>query len=76
MHFAHMCSNLFNLSILVLKELNDRLHDIFIASKTSTTKLGFQFQKQVEVSRGREYGGWGRISKPQSVAAAIATWDV
>jgi hypothetical protein len=23
-----------------------------------------------------EYGGWERISKPQSVAATIATWDV
>jgi hypothetical protein len=34
-----------DLSILLLKELIDRIHDTFMASKTSTTKLGFQFRK-------------------------------
>jgi hypothetical protein len=65
-------------SILELKELIDRLHDTFIASKTSTTQLGFQFRKQVEVrgAKSGEYVGWERISKPQAVAAAVATWDV
>jgi hypothetical protein len=44
---------------LVLKELIDRLHDNFIASKTSTTKLGFQFWKQVEVRGGQVWRIWG-----------------
>jgi hypothetical protein len=63
---------------LVLKELIDSLHDTFIAYRTSTTKLGFQFRKQVKVrgAKSEEYGGLGRISKPQSLAAAIATMDV
>jgi hypothetical protein len=43
--------------------LIDRRHDTFIASKTSATKVGFQFPKQVEVRGGK-------------VTAAIATWDV
>jgi hypothetical protein len=30
----------------------------------------------LQIFNSREYGGWGRISKPQSVAAAVATWDV
>jgi hypothetical protein len=47
------------LSILVLKELIDRLHDTFIASKTSTTKLGFQFRKEIEVRRGQVQRIWG-----------------
>jgi hypothetical protein len=53
------------LSILVLKELIDRLHDTFIASKTSTTKLGFQFRKQVEVKGdpGRRIWGMGKPSQ-------------
>jgi hypothetical protein len=36
----------------------------------------YQFWKQVEVRgvKSGEYGGWERIS--QTVAAAIATWDV
>jgi hypothetical protein len=29
-----------------------------------------------EGAKSGEYWGWGRISKPQSVAAVIATWDV
>jgi hypothetical protein len=41
------------LSILVLEELIYRLHYTYIASKTSTTKLGFQFRKQVEVRGGQ-----------------------
>jgi hypothetical protein len=40
------------LSMLVLKKLIDCLHDTFITSKTSITKLGFQFRKQVEVRIG------------------------
>jgi hypothetical protein len=50
MHFAHLCFKI-ELSILVLKELIDRHYDTFIASKTFTTKLGFQL-KQVEVKMG------------------------
>jgi hypothetical protein len=39
-------------------------------------KLDFQFPKQIEVRGGQVWRIWGRISKPQSVEAAIATWDV
>jgi hypothetical protein len=67
------------LSILVLKKLIDRLYETLIASKTPTTKRGFYFREQVEV-RGdkvrRIYRRRERISKQQSVAAAIKTLDV
>jgi hypothetical protein len=60
---------------LVLKELIDCFHDTFIATKSSTTKLGFQLRKQVEVIEpSSENMGDGEEFK--SVAAAIATWDV
>jgi hypothetical protein len=62
MHINALCSPVFQLvlpfkielSISVLKELIDRLNGTFIASRMSTTKLGFQFRKQVEV-RGGEF---------------------
>jgi hypothetical protein len=47
------------LSILVLKELIGCFLETFIASKTSTTKLGFLFRKQTEVGGGQDSRIWG-----------------
>jgi hypothetical protein len=38
--------------------------------------LSFGNKKKLQEGKCGEYGGWGRISKPQSVSVAIATWDV
>jgi hypothetical protein len=57
---------------LVLKEVIDRLHDNYIASKTSTTKLGFQFGSTGAKS-GENEGGEEFQSRSQ---LQHATWDV
>ena len=64
--------------ILVPQVLIYCIYDTFIASEIPTMKVSFQLWEQIEVRRAKsgEYGGWGRTSKPHSVAAAIATCDV
>jgi hypothetical protein len=68
MHFAHLCSNLLTLnidiSISVLKDLIDRIHDtLLLLKRLQTKKLGFQFRKQVEVKGGQVRGNMGHGEK-------------
>jgi hypothetical protein len=60
------------LSILVLKELIDRLFDTLIASKTAITKLCFRFRKQVEIRVGQSRRIWG-LGKNLKVAVSCSS---
>ena len=80
MHFLHRC-----LFLLISPKQKSSPKYSFMASMTPsllpkflTTKVIFQLwgQREIRGAKSGEYRGWGRTSKPHSVAAAIATCDV